>query len=86
VPACGQTTCVTWRLIAIGALTGIEFLLLAVPSIPYRFFWAFVIMAGATGVMVWLKVWLWVIILGFAAVLILLGKIDSWRAGLGKGS
>jgi hypothetical protein len=60
--------------------------LLAAPGIPYRFFWAFVIMAGATGVMVWLKVWLWVVILGFVSMLILMAKFDRWRAGLGKGS
>jgi hypothetical protein len=71
---------VTWRLIALGALAGIEFILLAVPNIPYRFFWAFTIMAGATGVMVWMEIWLWVVILGFAAVLISMAKFDNWRA------
>jgi hypothetical protein len=75
---------VTWRLVALGVLIGIEFLLLAVPAIPYRFFWAFVIMAGATGVMVWLKFWLWVMILGFAAMMILLAKVDQWRAGFSR--
>jgi hypothetical protein len=76
---------VTWRLLGLGALIGIELMLLGVPGIPYRFFWAFAIVAGATGVMWWLKLWLWVVILGFAAVLILLAKIDRWRAGLGRG-
>jgi hypothetical protein len=75
---------VTWRLVALGVLIGVEFLLLAVPMIPYRFFWAFVIMAGATTAMVMLNIWLWAIILGFAAFLILLAKVDQWRANLGK--
>jgi len=74
---------VTWRLVALGALIGIEFLLLTVPMIPYRFFWAFVIMAGATAAMVILKIWLWALILGFVAVLIVLAKVDQWRARLG---
>jgi uncharacterized membrane protein len=76
----GKTADVTWRLIGLGALVGIEFILLTVPSIPYRFFWAFTIMAGATGVMVWMEIWLWVVILGFGSLLISMAKIDNWRA------
>jgi len=77
---------VTWRLLGLGALGGIELLLLLVPTIPHRFFWAFVIMAGATWVVVVLKLWLWVVLLGFLALLILLRAFDRWRAGLGRGS
>jgi hypothetical protein len=34
--------------------------------------------------MVWLKFWLWVMILGFAAMMILLAKVDQWRAGFSR--
>jgi hypothetical protein len=71
-------------MLGLGALIGIEFLMLTVPTIPYRLFWAFVIMAGASTTMYYLKVYGWAGLLGFGALLIVLHGFDRWRAGLGR--